>query len=978
MATLYSQTTSCLRLFDSLVDHLENGSEENRKNFPAVQVQNQAARLKVWSSNLGALKAGHAALDYRLRDSTAIRNAIQRSLDQLEETLMNSCVLAKGDRAPMSETSNEYATTYQQEESTDSDDSSVLHVDNELSFNLAEIVDILSDLHKLSFRIRNPGTRSTAESTLKARLYREIDPYTGEDVFEQYSMKDILRISGLVVDFHLQNGKELDSAINYLIERAGTANTNRRRCFAYWKSHSSKLADMPRDAHLTISAVHPRAASAPDPDITHPQLLASNMSQTHSSFEQRTITSGTEATKFTQKIDLEWDSQSHGSLLSTTYDTDGEYTHPPAPSIAAGAKEHTCPYYRITWKEHERLAHRRVWYCFEHPNVIGPKSSTESHLVEHHKELNASQIQSFLGMAVSDRPDDRSRCPFCGSEGPFVTDLTDHLAWHMERFAMIASPLNSDKDDYHLNSDGRAVISGGSASRPSLSSLSSFRSLDPEARNEADYEHVTYNKSPIEYFEDNLDLFTRFSVLDRKPFVLDSPLLTWFRTRSIFSPKTNADVLLSTITDIDESIMRELEAHMADGDTLLWLRVFAILLQIKKGPYIERFWKLRFLDSQLPFSLAQLQEIWNINDERIEEAEWLTDSFMQLQHQHCANNFGQYFEASYDDEAILPFTEMRLISNSTFEVHIPLECIDQRLETRVRTRPIEGPGGKYHQLALVIWDISPSDKYELRAYKAHASTAGVVKCHGIWERKNQNHVLLEWSSDTLENYLHTSNKTISKLDVEEFWRHILAVVQGLHNFQVAERFQHGEGPWNLWHCNISPSTIFYVDDGDSGRLWRIGGVGPAEVRFRKDYSTPLTRLRKGTIQYGGPELRHFSLRKLTQRFDVWSLGCVLSEVAMWVVLGSEGVEQFRSLRQMIPTPGCFHNGSNVSEVVLEWHRNLRRSIDEHDTITGQVLGIIESRMLLGDPMDRSSPKELIGIFKSCLDSALELPDLSRL
>ena len=101
---------------------------------------------------------------------------------------------------------------------------------------------------------------------------------------------------------------------------------------------------------------------------------------------------------------------------------------------------------------------------------------------------------------------------------------------------------------------------------------------------------------------------------------------------------------------------------------------------------------------------------------------------------------------------------------------------------------------QYHRFALVVWDISPSDVYELRAYRTHASTAGVLKCHGIWERQKQNHVLLEWASDTLESYLHISNKPISALDARELWREILPVVQYLHNLQVVERFQH---PWNL-------------------------------------------------------------------------------------------------------------------------------------------------------------------------------------
>ncbi|KAK6841254.1 hypothetical protein PG987_002114 [Apiospora arundinis] len=52
---------------------------------------------------------------------------------------------------------------------------------------------------------------------------------------------------------------------------------------------------------------------------------------------------------------------------------------------------------RIAWKEHERLAHRRVWHCFEHPSIFGPHSTVRRHLVDNHQELNPSQIESLLG-----------------------------------------------------------------------------------------------------------------------------------------------------------------------------------------------------------------------------------------------------------------------------------------------------------------------------------------------------------------------------------------------------------------------------------------------------------------------------------------------------------------------------------------------------------------------------------------------------
>lgn len=87
MATLYAQMGSCLEVSVSLAKQLESEPEEHRNNLFVAQVEDQASRLRVWASNLGALNTGHSALDHRLRDSTANRNAIIRILDMTRSIL---------------------------------------------------------------------------------------------------------------------------------------------------------------------------------------------------------------------------------------------------------------------------------------------------------------------------------------------------------------------------------------------------------------------------------------------------------------------------------------------------------------------------------------------------------------------------------------------------------------------------------------------------------------------------------------------------------------------------------------------------------------------------------------------------------------------------------------------------------------------------------------------------------------------------
>jgi hypothetical protein len=109
-----------------------------------------------------------------------------------------------------------------------------------------------------------------------------------------------------------------------------------------------------------------------------------------------------------------------------------------------------------------------------------------------------------------------------------------------------------------------------------------------------------------------------------------------------------------------------------------------------------------------------------------------------------------------------------------------------------------------------------------------------------------------------------------------------------------------------------------------------------------------------------------------QKFDLWSLGCVLSEAATWVILGYPGIKTFSTLRRQsldklcsednngepeaqpntnvnIPRRGdYFHDGSTVLAIVTSWHAFLRSSVRRSDMITTKVLDIIDRGLLVSD------------------------------
>lgn len=101
--------------------------------------------------------------------------------------------------------------------------------------------------------------------------------------------------------------------------------------------------------------------------------------------------------------------------------------------------------------------------------------------------------------------------------------------------------------------------------------------------------------------------------------------------------------------------------------------------------------------------------------------------------------------------------------------------------------------------------------------------------------------------------------------------------------------------------------------------------------------------------------------------DIWSLGCVLSAVATWIVLGSSGIAHFRRVRQAavsllladpsnhnLCTGDYFHNGHDVLPEVTAWHDFLRYSLRRSDPLTGKILDLVDKFMLKGGAEDRLS------------------------
>ncbi len=89
-----------------------------------------------------------------------------------------------------------------------------------------------------------------------------------------------------------------------------------------------------------------------------------------------------------------------------------------------------------------------------------------------------------------------------------------------------------------------------------------------------------------------------------------------------------------------------------------------------------------------------------------------------------------------------------------------------------------------------------------------------------------------------------------------------------------------------------------------------------------------------------------------QNVDIWSIGCVLSEAAIWVVRGLNGLEEYRRRRRLetkkVPNfeeGECFHNGVETLAIVREMHRDLHEEVRRADYITGKACSMVTDMLV---------------------------------
>ncbi|KAI0868469.1 hypothetical protein GGS24DRAFT_513378 [Hypoxylon argillaceum] len=446
------------------------------------------------------------------------------------------------------------------------------------------------------------------------------------------------------------------------------------------------------------------------------------------------------------------------------------------------------------------------------------------------------------------------------------------------------------------------------------------------------------------------------------------------------------------------------------------LPIFYTLLDLDLGHKIHKFVEEEI--TKLPIELPKLRGLFSTRGQ-----EDNAEKFYEQQWRWCAMNFewGMSRKA-HSPEHIVPITARTQIEPtrdglpktdrraSLWVVEVPTSFVDKEIQDKLRSPDEEEPAPTceidsvccivqplidsvlsewVQRYRLVVKRYSEERKEEFEdeknIYITIGENDGIVQYIGWYMHSEKDsssntettyyNLVLELGDQDLYSAFQIENPPVTFSEIQIFWKSMFNVADALASIQIL----HGRYTTYLWHGDIKPENILDV----KGRF-KLADPGEARVKVfaLPPAEAPKIQVPGGTRSFAAPEKFTYRPERLvepevTQGSDIWSLGCVFSVAATYVVLGKEGVKQYRLLRQgAIAKLGIgigdpFHDKEQVLSVVTDWHKYLRNIVRKDDCYTAKILDLIDSRILIIPGEDRISGADLSRALKAIDEEATQ-------
>ncbi|RFU24317.1 hypothetical protein B7463_g12025, partial [Scytalidium lignicola] len=385
--------------------------------------------------------------------------------------------------------------------------------------------------------------------------------------------------------------------------------------------------------------------------------------------------------------------------------------------------------------------------------------------------------------------------------------------------------------------------------------------------------------------------------------------------------------------------------------------IFCILLRIGQGKWIDYFARYEELsDRRLPFD-ATHPPIEFPNEDPT-----LLQKFCEKQWMYCVPIFDdRMLHRHFGPQRLLPITykEFYGVERMAEKYVIRLYGSNNKLLRRSSDTSRDKVDANTFTLKRYPSKESRAQyEEEVNGFRSVRNVDSIIKFYGSFSHGDECNILLEYADrGSLEEYFKNEQPPSRAIDIIKFWASLFQLIKGLKAIHSVR-----EG-----HLDVNPDSVVVLSHGsETSSDW--------EFKFASYgvYNTAgqLTNKSPALSSYAPPEslIQHNSngymgnFGKEPWSADIWSIGCIYSEAAMWIADGYTGLQDYRAQRAVetettfFKGGDCFHDGERVLQSVHDAHRDIEDRLRRADYITKDVLDSMVEEMLWEE--DRPTAKAL--------------------
>lgn len=272
---------------------------------------------------------------------------------------------------------------------------------------------------------------------------------------------------------------------------------------------------------------------------------------------------------------------------------------------------------------------------------------------------------------------------------------------------------------------------------------------------------------------------------------------------------------------------------------------------------------------------------------------------------------------------------------------------------------------------------------------AHLQHPNIVRFITAFRRgqggEDGHYLMFEWADggSLRDLWGNKEKRPVGNLLTAEYVKNTVTQLLGLSKALEATHYNSNSNPLgftqspetsaNIRHGDIKPENILWFRQKDTDRqkdtesndILKIGDWGLAKHHnVATELRTQKTSTRHGTLRYEAPE-RAIGLKdtnlKISRLYDLWSMGCVIFEYIVWLLLGPRELEKFVS-ESSTTFYQIYGEGetkkARVDPTVDDYMDQFARASACKNTALGDLLRIVRTKLLVVDRIDHS-PKSSI-------------------